>query len=299
MKTEPIMPKVTQDIPLAPVAGARFIDVGLTAYGRAFEHPCKIRIVRWLVRRLAAGRIHVKHVGGAVVAVDPQDYIGWAVFKTGMYEPHSLALAMRIMNSEPGLFVDVGANFGWYTCAVASIVGSRVISIEPDCDNCASLRANVARNMLRNVIICNGAAGPAQALLPMSRRSKGNSGTAAVVSDQPLRDDAYWVAATPLDALLKTLMRPAARPVLLKMDIEGFEPQALAGLDFDRPFRPKNILTECDRTLGASAWGSPENFATFFTQRRYELFDVTGRPFAPDRTLPEENVWARDRNEAP
>ena len=130
--------------PVAGASGVRWRDSALLAYARAFEHPSKIRIVRWLVRRLAAGRIQVRYASGAVVAIDPADYVGWAIFKTGHYEPTSLSLALRIMREEPGLFVDVGANFGWYTCAVAATSACTVISIEPDCENCASLRRNIA-----------------------------------------------------------------------------------------------------------------------------------------------------------
>lgn len=295
------LPKKPVDIVPLPLAkGARVIDIVLIAYGRSFEHPCKIRIVRWLIRWMAPRRINVRHAGGAIVAIDPQDYIGRAIFMTGVYEPESLALAMRTMAAEPGLFIDVGANFGWYTCAVASLAGSTVISIEPDSENCSSLRTNIAFNRFRNVIVFNGAVGSNSALLSMSRRSSPNSGTVAVTTGGAAKSgDQYWVAATSLDLLFKTLVRPPTRPVLLKMDVEGFEPQVLAGLDFDGPFRPKNILIECDRTFCREAWGSLEKFAAYFTDRGYELFDVFGRPFATDRPLPEENVWARDRNQAP
>ena len=70
--------RVRDKAPLPPAKGAHLIDAILTAYGRAFEHPGKIRFVRWLVRALAGGRIKMRHVGGTVIAVDPADYIGWA-----------------------------------------------------------------------------------------------------------------------------------------------------------------------------------------------------------------------------
>src|SRR5580700_11245344 len=213
---------------LPPAKGAHLIDAVLTTYGRAFEHPCKIRFVRWLVRALAGGRIAMRHVGGAVIAVDPQDYIGWAVFRTGSYEPASLALALKIMSAEPGLFVDVGANFGWYTCAVAPIAGATVIGIEPDAENCAALCANIDRNGLRNVVVFHGAVGPQPALLAMARRSPGNSGTVAVASGTNPGSGSYWTGSTPLQNLLSALAQPAARPVLIKIDVEGFEPQVLA-----------------------------------------------------------------------
>jgi FkbM family methyltransferase len=285
---------------LPPAEGARFLDAALMAYGRSFEHPCKIRFVRWLARTLAGGRIKMRHVGGAIIAIDPEDYIGWAIFRTGSYEPESLALALKIMAAEPGLFVDVGANFGWYSCAVASIAGAKVIGIEPDAENCVALRANVDRNGLRNVVVFHGVVGAQPGLLPMARRSPGNSGTVAVVAAGPAPGGgSYWVGSTRLQDLLHALVQPAARPVLIKIDVEGFEPQVLDGLDFAGPFRPKNILIECDRTLGAAAWGSYGNFAAFFTQRGYDVFDVTGRPFTGDGPLLEENAWARDRVQAP
>jgi FkbM family methyltransferase len=279
----------------APAGGVRFLDQALIAYGRSFEHPCKIRIVRRLIRHLAAGRIAVRYAR-ATIAIDPADYIGWAIFKTGRYEPASLALAMSLMEAEPGLFIDVGASFGWYTCAVAAIVGTVVVSIEPDCQSCASLRGNIALNALKNVIVFNGGVGPGTALLPMARRSAANSGTTAIVSaDAASEPGQTWVATASLDALLDRLVRPVARPVLMKMDIEGFEPEALAGLNFDGPFRPKNILVECDPQLSAAGWGSPENCHAFFAAKGYELLDVLGRPVADNGPLPEVNLWARDR----
>jgi FkbM family methyltransferase len=284
--------------PLPPAEGARLVDAALMAYGRAFEHPCKIRFVRWLARNFAGGRIKIRHVGGTVIAIDPEDYIGWAVFRTGSYEPASLKLALSIMSAEPGLFVDVGANFGWYTCAVAPLAGTNVIGIEPDAENCVALRGNIDRNRLHNVMVFHGAVGPQPALLAMARRSPGNSGTVAVVSDRPTPvTGSYWIGSMPLQDLLNALAQPIARPVLIKIDVEGFEPQVLAGLDFAGPFRPKNILIEYDRTLGAAAWGCYTNFAAFFSQRGYDLFDVAGRPATGDGPLLEENAWARDRDQ--
>jgi len=278
-------------------AGARPIDRALLAYGRAFEHPGKIRLVRWLVRRLAAGRVRTKYAAGAVVAVDPHDYVGWAIFKTGAYEPQTLGLALRLMAAEPGLFVDVGAHFGWYTCAVAVLAGTNVIAIEADAENCAALRANLALNRFQNVAVCNTAVGPEPALLALSRRSVGNSGTVTVAANPAAGGGSQnWVASVTLENLLNELVRPAARPVVLKIDVEGFEPAALAGLNFDGRFRPKHMLIECDDAFCARSWGSRERFAAFFAERGYDLFDVSGRPFARDAALPEANVWASDRS---
>jgi FkbM family methyltransferase len=280
--------------PFAIVRGKRLIDRALMAYARAFEHPCKIRLIRWLIRNFAR-RIEIEHADGTVFVTDPDDYIGWQIFRTGSYEPASLALARCIVAAEPGLFVDVGAHHGWFSLAVGAIGGASVISIEPDSDNCSALRANIARNGLSNITVCSIAVGPEATLLAMSRPVPGNSGTSAVhPGNAEDHGGHYWVAATSLQALLERLVRPPVRPVLLKIDIEGFEPQALAGLDFDGPFRPRNVLLECEPEFLPRGWGTGESLAAFFSARGYTLHDVLGRPVTNAGSLPEANVWARD-----
>jgi FkbM family methyltransferase len=277
-----------------------WIDAALVAYARGFEHPAKIRILRWLVRRLVAGRVRVRYAPRATIAIDPADYIGWAVLRTSHYEAASLALALQIMARQPGLFVDIGANFGWYSCAVAAIADTTVISIEPDCENCAALRANLALNQLSNVTVINGAVGANFAAVQMVRRAHTNSGTVAIKAhdEEPgIRGD--WVATMPLEALLERIVVPPVRPILLKLDVEGFEAEALAGLDFAGPFRPQNILMEFDPVLSARAWGSLAGLRSFFAAKGYGLFDVFGRPLSEDQPVPEANIWARDQSAEP
>jgi FkbM family methyltransferase len=276
--------------------GVRWRDAALMAYARAFEHPCKIRIVRWLARRLAADRVYVRYASGTIVAIDPADYIGWTIFTTGRYESASLDLALRLVGEEPGLFIDVGAHLGWYTCAIGAIAGSSIISIEPDCENCAWLRRNIALNRLQNATVFSGAVGAEFESVQIGRRSRGNSGTAAIGSGDREQDRrADWVATVPLGVLLGRIVGAPVRPVLMKLDVEGAERQVLAGLDFNGPFRPKNILFEFDRQLSAASWESFEDVHSFFLARGYQLFDVLGAPLTACAAIPEDNVWARER----
>lgn len=288
-------PGKSVDGAVAKAEGVRWRDAALMAYARACDHPFKIRIVHWLVRLLTQGRIHVRYAPTARIVIDPADYIGWAIFKAGHYEPASLNLALRLLRQDPGLFVDVGASFGWYTCAVASIAGASVIGIEPDCENCASLRRNIALNRLNNTAVFNGAVSDESALVKIGRRSRGNSGTVTIAPDDGKPGQGAWVAAVSLNALLQRMVTPAVRPVLIKIDVEGLERQVLAGLDFDGPFRPKNILFEFDRQLSKASWETFGHLQAFFTQRGYDLFDVFGTPLRGADSVPEDNVWACDR----
>src|SRR5205085_10894928 len=161
--------------------------------------------------------------------------------------------------------------------------------------NCASLRANIGFNRFRNVDVFNGAVGVNLETVQIARRAPANAGTIAVITaDEGLRWG-NWVATMPLEVLLMRIVRPPTRPVLMKIDVEGFEPQVLAGLDFEGPFRPKNILMEFDREVSISAWGSLRNLQTFFETKGYDLFNVFGEPLQDEQTLAEANVWARQR----
>ena len=279
-------------------AGVRRRDRALIAYGRGPEHPAKIRIAQWLIRRLVNGRIRVRYASGATITIDPADYIGWTIFRTGRYEPASLALVLRIMAQEPGLFVDVGAAFGWYTCAVAAHASCTVVSIEPDCENCARLRGNIELGALRNVRVFNGAVGASFDAVEMVRRAHGNSGTVAIgSSDETPCSPGAWTATVPLDALLARIVRHAVRPVLMKIDVEGFEAEALAGLDFTGPFRPKHILMEFDPQLSARSWKSLESMRAYFATRGYDALNVHGQPLRDSPDIPEDNVWLRDQRD--
>jgi FkbM family methyltransferase len=274
-------------------AGARWRDQALIAYGRSVEHPSKIRIVRWLARRLAGGRIHVRYARGATIEIDPADYIGWAVFMTGHYEPATLGLALRIMAREPGLFVDVGAAFGWYACAVAALAGCTVVAIEPDCENCARLRTNVGLGRLANVAVFNGAVGAKAEAVGTARRVATNSGTVTLRPDGGLAGD--WVPTLPLETLLRRMIDPPARPVLMKIDVEGVEADVVAGLDLDGPFRPKNILMELDPQLSSRSWTSFCAARDFFAAKGYDVVDVRGQPIRDPHSIAEQNLWIRER----
>lgn len=68
------------------------------------------------------------------------------------WEPYETALT--IQHLKPGdVYVDVGANIGYYTLVAARCVGTtgRVISYEPDTDNFTLLNTNIALNALPQV----------------------------------------------------------------------------------------------------------------------------------------------------
>lgn len=130
-------------------------------------------------------------------------------------ERHLLRRLLR-----PGMTaVDVGANIGYYLLLIEQVVGSRgkVICIEPSSENLPELRRNIATNNFANVTLHEVALGDHEGEVGL--RTGINSGIA-------IQDGAaYSVPLRRLDALVD-------EPVhFLKVDVEGYEGQVLAGAD--------------------------------------------------------------------
>jgi len=170
-------------------------------------------------------------LGGSSFTCNPRDGYSAHAFFAGIYEPQETAIVQAVL--APGAtFVDVGANWGYFTLLAASRVGPRgsVVALEPDPRMCNALRANVALNRLTNVTMLEVAAterGGSVRLLGFDP-SAGNYGVSRVTSESVERPGTFTVAAKALDDVLVGL--GLTRVSLLKMDIEGGEIRALAGL---------------------------------------------------------------------
>jgi len=78
---------------------------------------------------------------------EQDQFVSQRIRQEGLWEPYESQLILGLLR--PGdVFVDVGANIGYFSILGASAVGSegRVFAFEPDPDNFALLDANVALN---------------------------------------------------------------------------------------------------------------------------------------------------------
>ncbi len=212
------------------------------------------RAPRWVplaakfIRCLPIGRYRVMHgicrnpppeflismpaeMGGYDFKCDLRDTISREVCFTGQYEPQETALVQSTLR--PGMtFVDVGANWGYFTLLAANLVGrnGRVLSLEPDPRHFKSLSANVARSELNQVTALQIAAADEAGTLSLAGYDEhgGNFGVSRIVADSNDQKQLFRVAANSLDQLLEE--HSVASVDLMKMDIEGGEAFAIKGL---------------------------------------------------------------------
>jgi len=209
--------------------------------------PLWLRIAAALVRQLPVGRYRataflarrvakpflarLPAAGGLWFQCDARDASAAQAYFAGAYEPQETALIKAVLVPD-STFVDVGANWGYYTLLAAQHVGARgsVIAIEPDPRMCAALRANLALNGFSKVAVLEIAAAEHRGTLPLLAfdPAGGNYGVSRLADPGSEPISSMAVAARPLDDVLVDL--GLTRVSLLKMDIEGGEAAALAGL---------------------------------------------------------------------
>lgn len=131
---------------------------------------------------------------------------------------------------KPGeLFVDAGANIGFYTVHAARLVGpaGRVVAVEMMPDTAAALRGHVALNALDNVEIVEQALSDCPGQTVTASVTPGKYGRASIAHGAAPGDEErrVEVETTTLDAVLAD----SGQVRVMKMDLEGAEYPALQG----------------------------------------------------------------------
>ena len=179
--------------------------------------------------------------------------------------------------------IDVGANIGFFTVAFARRVGSEghVIAFEPDGRNVTTLRWNLDRAGIANVVVVEAAladcSGPGTLYLNPSHPADHRifaGGETRPHEAVPLVTLDEYLAASPVVAPIS----------LIKIDIQGAEMKALRGMTKTLARVPDATLL-VEYTPGAlrDAGDSPEALLDFFRSRHYRpyTFAERSRRFEP------------------
>lgn len=160
----------------------------------------------------------------------------------GIWEPEETQVLLTLLR--PGdVFVDIGANIGYYSVLAARAVGrqGRVFAIEPAPRNFRLLQRNLADNrctQARAFAVALGARHGGHITLHLSTDNAGDH-RIAEVRQEPSRHRVN-VPLTTLDRLL-----PTTRVDLIKMDTQGAEARILKGMHTVLANNPRlTLITE-------------------------------------------------------
>ena len=204
------------------------------------------------------------------------------LYVCGSFEPNEFAFLDRVLR--PGMvFVDVGANDGYYTLFAARRVGpsGRVVAAEPSSRERAHLQRNLGRNGLDNVSVVPAAIGAAAGLADLHLAHgvhAGHNTLGSFAHDDVVRASLERVPIEPLDAVIARL--GLARVDFVKIDVEGAEASVIAGAaTVLSSMRPLMLLEVNDKALRAQGNCADSLMATLRDELRYEIFvfsPVTG-----------------------
>jgi FkbM family methyltransferase len=194
----------------------------------------KYRIIGWLRRSYSKPFVATmpQELGGYKFHCVTHDNVASRVFFAGCYEPQESAFARSVLR--PGMsFVDVGANWGFFTLMAAHLVGTtgRVVSLEPDPRAFLKLKANIERNRLEQVRIFELAATDRNGdwILALQDETVLHLGTSRLIQNESAAPATCAVRSRPLDSLLDEAGVDGVD--LIKIDVEGAEDMVLAGME--------------------------------------------------------------------
>jgi FkbM family methyltransferase len=183
------------------------------------------RDARWAGRgdRWMRGKLH-----GYEVQLDLGNWSNRYTWFLGRYYDLPTQLVLTTILRPGDTFVDVGANEGQMSFLASHLVGSggHVVAVEPNPRPRRRLEAGIARNAIANIEVAALGLGEEDAVLPLTV-PRVNSGEGSF-GRPDYADDTVDIVECPVRRGDDVL---AGRQVhAIKMDVEGFELQALRGL---------------------------------------------------------------------
>jgi FkbM family methyltransferase len=161
----------------------------------------------------------------------PYDFaVGAVILSQGTWEPH-VSREMRPLLQPGAVFVDVGANIGYFTLLAATLVGDRgrVIAFEPNANNRALLEQSIQANGFANIQLHANAVDEKARTLRLFATEV--SSLSLVLAECSIHAVPEMTRPSPIEAVaLDEFLADIDRLDVVKIDTDGAEPRVLAGM---------------------------------------------------------------------
>lgn len=252
------------------------------------------RYLAWQIgARLVPGPVACEFANGAALLVRPGMTGATGNVYVGLHEFEDMAFVLHFLRSDD-LFVDVGANVGSYTVLATAGAKASCIAFEPGATAFAWLERNVRLNdIAARVELHQSVVGARVGMAALTR----DGDTVNHVVIDPAADAAptETVSMTTLDETLAGRV-----PILLKIDVEGFETEVLNGAIQTLAAPPlRGVLLELNgsgRRYGYTDADLRRRLeAMEFEQCAYQPFERRLAPHQEGRPDAANSLFVRDR----
>jgi FkbM family methyltransferase len=259
----------------------RFLRDSLAHCLRSLPIKGRWRIAEHLNRLFAAEPVTFDLAGVGRVTLDLGIAMQQHVFWAGLSRDDAAIVRLaRAVLPRDGVFIDVGANVGLHTLAIARHVseGGAVVAFEPHPANHRLLVHNLEQNRLRHVAAEN--CGLAEAAATLTGTARADGGNWSLASHGDYRFEVQLIR---LDDYLRD--HPLPRLDLMKIDVEGAEVRVLRGArqTIER-FRPLIVFEVCPSWMAKMQSSVAELFAELMGNG-YSIHPLPGRKIAWNRRV--------------
>lgn len=193
------------------------------------------RKARYNMMRAFGVKSFTTRAKGARFIVNTSDFIDRELALKGIWEGEQLEdFAAVCRTHHVDYFLDIGANAGVYSVLFATNhLGGDIIAFEPDPGNHARLMANLeANDLLATVRVMQVAVGSVAGEMTLMEAGAHNRGESWIVHPDQPPEEAPGVATHVVKQIrFDDEFRISGKTILVKMDVEGSEFHALAGME--------------------------------------------------------------------
>jgi FkbM family methyltransferase len=225
-------------------------------------------IHRAYYKNISSTRHMIAKVMGAEFVIRPDNYIDRRIWVEGHYEKPQMKYLMRQaeMNAFDAL-IDVGANFGLYSCIVGrNKLAGHVHAFECDPRNLYRLYGHIEMNGLRDTVTVHAhAVGDRDCEIDFIMAPENNTGRSSVGTGD--KRETIKVKQKIADDVLR--MRD--QNLLIKIDVEGYEENVLAGME--------NTLEHNLCLVQIEVLAEKPELEEFFTDAGYRKINQIGQDY--------------------
>lgn len=252
------------------------------------------KIRRWL----RAQPLIVETINGVSLEIIVGDDVDNQILFDSVFEGHLTQLIHSLALQGKGYFVDIGCHLGYYSTLVGHCAPQlQIAAFDANPNMARRCDDNLRRNGITAEIHNCGVGRDAGKLKFTYSRQHPSLGTFGNAPDMVDDLQSIEVEVLPLNTLL-----PKGPIWLIKMDIEGFEYDALSTIDNATAARIENIVLECSAERLSQCGRQQSDFDQLCWLSGYQIFLVEGAglhsPLKSFKEVPDgdQNLWLKKKH---